>query len=121
MVREIVFTPEADWANAVAGTKVVVAPDVAAYESAEVQPLVNRGLKPKEKAQVGMLRRYARLLLGLPGDDRAGAFSKGKDAQQEARRRIRRLRSANSSWHQSSTSGTTRRRTRWPQTGSGQP
>ena len=34
-----------------------------------------RKLQPIEKAQVGMLRRYARLLCGLTGDEAGGGLS----------------------------------------------
>jgi hypothetical protein len=68
MVRELVYIPIEDWSQAVAATEIKT-DAVEESEGVEAVPAKSRHLKPKEKGQVGMLRRFARLLVGLPGDE----------------------------------------------------
>ena len=68
-VRELVFIPLEDWDSAVKDLSIVSIASVEAGEGQEEQPAHLRRPKPTEKAQVGMLRRYARLLCGLAGDE----------------------------------------------------
>ena len=77
MMRELVFIPPEDWAGAAASTWLIVTPGVPATESTEEVLPVTRGLSAREKAQVGMLRRYTRLLAGLPGDEGDGGLAPG--------------------------------------------
>ena len=74
-VREIVFVPSEDWDDAVKEALVTTTAAVAASEGVVGQPAQTRKLKPIEKAQVGMLRGYARLLCGLTGDEAGGGLS----------------------------------------------
>ena len=73
-IREIVFVPLADWEASVASAKVPIGEGTDGDDGGRP---AHRGLKPREKAQVGMLRRYARLLVGLPGDEGEGALTQG--------------------------------------------
>ena len=76
-VREIVFVPAGDWDDAVKDALVITTAAVAASEGVVGQLAQTRKLEPIEKAQVGMLRRYARLLCGLTGDEAGGGLSSG--------------------------------------------
>jgi hypothetical protein len=67
--REIVFVPLDDWSATVKELTGVEVAAVEAVDNVEAQPAQVRGLKPMEKAKIGMLRRYARLLCGLAGDE----------------------------------------------------
>ena len=77
-VREIVFVPAGDWDDAVKDALVITSAAVAASEGVVGQPAMTRKLKPIEKAQVGMLRRYARLLCGLTGEEAGGELSQAQ-------------------------------------------
>ena len=86
-VRELIFIPIVDWNAAVQDMMILTSEAVAAQEAVEAKeatdeaeavearaatPAVDAKVRkpnPKEKAQVGMLRRYARLLCDLPGDE----------------------------------------------------
>ena len=72
MMRELVFISLAVRQAAVDTAQLTVTQAIAAAEDTEEVPAVLRAFSGKEKAQVRMLRRYARLLAGLPGreDDR---------------------------------------------------
>ena len=81
-VREIVFVPSEDWDDAVKDALVITTAAVTASEGVLGQPAQTRKLKPIEKAQVGMLRRYARLLCGLTGDEAGGGLSQVQGTSQ---------------------------------------
>jgi len=76
-VRELVFIDGADWDDAMANAVLVEVAAKAATDEDEAVNEKTRGLRAREKGQIRMLRRYARLLLGLPGEQ--GALHAGSD------------------------------------------
>ena len=67
-VRELVYIPIEDWNKAVGATEIKT-DAVEESEGFDAVPARARHPTPKEKGQVGMLRRFARLPVGLPGDE----------------------------------------------------
>jgi len=84
-VREIIFIPVVDWEEALVAAEVEVRPAVVASEGVEAQVAQVRRFKAREKGQVGMMRRYARLMLGLKGDEGAQGPSEGKVGEEGLR------------------------------------
>ena len=74
MMRELVFITKGDWVNATNSVQLVVTPGAPATEDTAEVLEVKRGLSAKEKAQVGMLRRWTRILAGLPADEGEGGL-----------------------------------------------
>ena len=81
MMRELVFISLADWQAAVDTAQLTVTPGTAATEEMEEVPAVLRTFSGKEKAQARMLRRYTRLLAGLPGSEDGGGQSHDQGQQ----------------------------------------
>ena len=81
MMRELVFIKRAIWDAAVDAALLTVSPEIPATEGSEAVPAVRRNFKPKEMAQVEMLRRYTRLLAGLPRSEGDGGQSHDQGRQ----------------------------------------
>jgi hypothetical protein len=72
-LREVVSIPLDDWKKAVDEAKVVIGTGT---EAATV-----RTLKPLEKGQVGLVRRGARTVLGLPSDEMGPIHGHGRQEE----------------------------------------
>ena len=81
-VRELVYIPKEDWDEAVAAARIPRAGGGGEGQPGQENAAEPRKLKPRDKAQVGMLRRYARLLVGLAGDETGGGLPAGSSGTQ---------------------------------------
>ena len=65
-LRELVAMPLSDWTKGLEAAQMVTKEAVPAEGDRAEEPAVRRTLNALEKGQAGLLRRYARLLVGLP-------------------------------------------------------
>lgn len=68
-LREVVAMPASDWSKSIEDAAVLKFPEVPAKGDMCATPSLYRSLTPLEKGRVALLRRGARLALGLPPDE----------------------------------------------------
>ena len=65
LVRDVIYIAQADWDEAVASARVTLDDEKKDVDGNVIAVATKRKLNPKEKAMFGIVRRWARMMVGL--------------------------------------------------------